>query len=73
MLSEPTFAIDVKTNKTPDDLAIAKVYKKMYDTKDAEVGADIDEQRLVDGRKPGGAETGHQPELQGGVYLVRWW
>ena len=48
-------------------LAIAAVNEETYDASDQEIGADRDEKETVDGRKPGGAETGHQPELQGGV------
>ena len=48
-------------------LAIATVKEETYDASDQEIGADRDEKEAVDGRKPGGAETGHQPELQGGV------
>ena len=62
-----SYHADVKTNKAPVYLAIVAVNEETYDASDQKIGADRDEKETVDGRKPGGAETGHQPELQGGV------
>ena len=54
-------------------LTIAAEDEETYDANDQEIDADRDEKEAMDGRKPGGAETGLQPrEQEGGRRPDRW-
>ena len=65
-LTKPRIGADVfEETRGAKDLEIgADVHKETYGAKDLETGAASGENKLVDRRKPGGAETDHQ---RGGV------